>query len=208
MSLDSYRAKRNFAKTPEPEGKTPRPRRRGRATFVVQMHQASHLHYDLRLEIDGVLKSWAVPRGPSYNPEDKRAAFQTEDHPVEYASFEGIIPPGNYGAGAMIVWDTGTMTITEGTDDPVAAIASGKLAFVLEGTKLKGEWALVKLKGKKYQANEWLLIKHRDGYVSTDWNVTEEAPWSVASGLTLEALIEREIQRLEDGRKAEVETRR
>lgn len=193
MSLDSYRAKREFASTPEPRGKTPKPRRRGKPAFVVQMHQASHLHYDLRLEIDGVLKSWAVPRGPSYNPEDKRAAFQTEDHPVEYASFEGIIPPGNYGAGAMIVWDRGTLTITEGADDPVAAIASGKLAFVLEGTKLKGEWALVKLKGKKYQANEWLLLKHRDGYVSADWDVTEEAPWSVVSGLTLVELVEREV---------------
>ena len=194
--LETYRSKRDFARTPEPKGKNPKPRTKGKLTFVVQMHQASHLHYDLRLEIDGVLKSWAVPRGPSYNPEDKRAAFQTEDHPIEYASFEGIIPPGNYGAGAMIVWDQGTMRITEGTEDPAAAIGSGKLACVLEGTKLKGEWALVKLKGKKYQANEWLLIKHRDGYVSSDWDVTEEAPWSVVSGLTLAELVEREIERL------------
>jgi bifunctional non-homologous end joining protein LigD len=168
---------------------------------VVQEHQASHLHYDLRLEIDGVLKSWAVPRGPSYNPDDKRAAFQTEDHPIEYALFEGTIPPGNYGAGAMIVWDYGKMTLTEGGDDPSAAIAAGKLAFVLEGTKLKGEWALVKLKGKRYQANEWLLIKHQDGYVARDWDVIAEAPWSVVSGLTLTELIEREIERLTDGGK-------
>lgn len=204
MPLETYRAKRDFSKTPEPKGRDPRPRRRGKATFVVQKHQASHLHYDLRLEIDGVLKSWAVPRGPSYNPDDKRAAFQTEDHPLEYASFEGVIPPGSYGAGAMIVWDEGTMRITEGAEDPIAALSSGKLAFVLEGTKLKGEWALVKLKGKKYQANEWLLIKHRDGYVSADWDVTEEAPWSVVSGLTLEGLIEREIRKLESVKKPEV----
>lgn len=197
MSLETYRSKRDFAQTPEPKGGAPEVRRRGKPRFVVQMHQASHLHYDLRLEIDGVLKSWAVPRGPSYDPADKRAAFQTEDHPVEYAAFEGVIPPGNYGAGAMIVWDAGTMSVTEGTDDPGGAISSGKLAFVLEGTKLKGEWALVKLKGKKYQANEWLLIKHRDGYVSTDWDVTVQAPWSVLSGLTLEELIRREIERLE-----------
>jgi bifunctional non-homologous end joining protein LigD len=197
MSLETYRSKRDFTQTPEPRGGTPKARRRGKPKFVVQMHQASHLHYDLRLEIGGVLKSWAVPRGPSYDPGDKRASFQTEDHPVEYASFEGVIPPGNYGAGAMIVWDEGTMRITEGTEDPLEAIASGKIAFVLEGTKLKGEWALVKLKGKKYQANEWLLIKHRDGYVSTDWDVTVQAPWSIRSGLTLEELIQQEIERLE-----------
>ena len=191
--LKAYRAKRSVNRTSEPFGRAS-PALAG--IFVVQKHSARRLHFDLRLETDGVLKSWAVPRGPSYNPKDKRAAFQTEDHPVEYAAFEGFIPPGNYGAGAMIVWDEGTHKIVEGADDPVAAIAEGKLAFVLEGTKLKGEWALVKLRGKKYQANEWLLIKHPDGYVTNDWDVTLEAPWSVASGLTLEELIERELEKL------------
>lgn len=208
MPLDRYWSKRDFGSTPEPKGNPPELRRTGQPAFVVQKHQASHLHYDLRLEIDGVLKSWAVPRGPSYNPDDKRAAFQTEDHPIEYATFEGIIPPGNYGAGAMIVWDEGTMRITEGEDDPLAALESGKLAFVLEGTKLRGEWALVKLRGKKYQENEWLLIKHKDGYVTQDWDVTEEAPWSVTSGLTLEELLEKEIEKLDRSRKSKRGTRK
>ncbi len=142
-------------------------------------HAASHLHFDLRLEMDGVLKSWAVPKGPSLDPKDKRLAVHVEDHPLEYGDFEGVIPEGNYGAGVVIVWDRGNWVPRE---DPDAGLVKGKLLFELRGYKLHGVWTLVKLKkGEK----EWLLIKERDGYVATGVAFPEE---SVLSGLTVEAL--------------------
>jgi bifunctional non-homologous end joining protein LigD len=178
MPLNDYRAKRALDKTPEPAG-TESPASGGRS-FVIQKHWATRMHYDLRIEHAGVLLSWAVPKGPSANPADKHVAIQTEDHPLEYADFEGIIPEGNYGAGAMIVWDRGTFVALH---DIAEGLEKGKLLFEFQGYKLRGTWTLVKIKKAE---KEWLLIKERDGYVSTDANVYSEA--SILSGLTVEQL--------------------
>jgi bifunctional non-homologous end joining protein LigD len=182
--LKKYRSMRDFGATPEPSGA--RGRKKGGPIFVIQKHQASHLHYDFRLEMEGVLKSWAVPKGPSYDPGVKRLAMMTEDHPYDYAGFEGVIPEGNYGAGNVIVWDTGTWTFIEPGDDPVKALKEGKLAFRLEGKKMFGEWALVRIHGRSPKGNEWLLLKHRDAFANETIDVTELAPQSVVSGKTVE----------------------
>jgi DNA ligase D-like protein (predicted 3'-phosphoesterase) len=166
MSLKEYNQKRNFNSTVEPEGEIKKST--SELIFVVQKHAASHLHYDFRLEMDGVLKSWAVPKGPSMNPADKRLAIMVEDHPYTYKDFEGTIPEGNYGAGSVIVWDNGTYILAD--EDPSdkleskakANLQKGHLSFILNGKKLKGEFALVKLKTK--QENTWLLIKSKDQY--------------------------------------------
>jgi len=171
---------RDFKATPEPSGG--KPRKAKLPIFVIQKHHASRLHYDFRLEMEGVLKSWAVPKGPSYDPTVKRLAMMTEDHPYDYAGFEGVIPAGNYGAGNVIIWDNGEWEFIEPGDDPVKALKSGKLAFRLYGKKMFGEWALVKIKGRDgSKGNEWLLLKHRDQYASADVDVTEVAPRSVIS---------------------------
>ena len=181
--LSAYRAKRSLDRTPEPGGRAAAAAPLVGGLFVVHMHAATRLHWDLRLEMDGVLKSWAVPKGPSRDPADKRLAVHVEDHPIEYGDFEGIIPEGNYGAGAVIVWDRGAWVPLE---DPHAGLAKGKLLFELKGYKLRGVWTLVKIKrGEK----EWLLIKERDGEVK----VGEDAPFpeeSVLSGVTVEDLKE------------------
>src|SRR3954464_3693177 len=148
--LDLYRAKRSADRTPEPMGGPVNPVL-GRL-FVVHKHAARHLHFDLRLEMDGVLRSWAVPKGPSYDMNDKRLAVKVEDHPFEYGDFEGLIPEGNYGAGAVIVWDRGRWVPLE---DPIEGRAKGKLLFELQGIKLRGVWTLVKLKKGE---NEWLIL--------------------------------------------------
>ena len=177
--LDTYRAKRHLDKTPEPAGGPPRPTGVGKGgLFIVHMHDATRLHWDLRLEMDGVLKSWAVPKGPSANPADKRLAVHVEDHPIEYGDFEGIIPEGNYGAGSVIVWDRGVWVPLE---DPQEGMQKGKLLFELKGYKLRGRWTLVKMKKTE---KEWLLIKERDQFVSTDPYPDE----SVLSGLTVKEL--------------------
>ena len=167
MGLAEYIKKRVFTKTSEPKG--------GKAdskhlAFVVQRHHASHLHYDFRLELDGVLKSWAVPKGPSMNPGDKRLAMMVEDHPFDYRKFEGIIPQGNYGAGVVMIWDKGTYTsLEENRKDDIkalrAGLKAGNLKFKLNGEKLKGEFALVKLHSA--EDNSWLLIKHKDRFAVT-----------------------------------------
>ena len=177
-ALKTYRAKRSADRTPEPFGAVAADAGAGR--FIVHQHAATRLHFDLRLEMDGVLKSWAVPKGPSRNPADKRLAVHVEDHPIEYGDFEGIIPEGNYGAGAVIVWDRGLWVPLE---DPVEGMKKGKLLFELRGYKLHGVWTLVKI---KKGVKEWLLIKERDGYVSTDGD--QFPPGSVLSGLTVEEL--------------------
>ena len=187
MALEEYKKKRNFAKTPEPSGDKPKGARKSKdqAFFCVQKHLASHLHYDLRLEWNGVLLSWAVPKGPSLNPADKRLAMHVEDHPIEYGDFEGVIPEG-YGAGIVMLWDQGTWEPE--TDDVDASLKKGDLKFRLKGYKLKGSWVLVRTRG--YAAGRsgagrdadsgrsWLLIKHRD-----DWagpiDITTFAPLSV-----------------------------
>ncbi len=176
--LDAYRAKRSLERTPEPAGAVP-PDGGGRL-FVVHQHAARRLHYDLRLEMEGVLRSWAVPKGPSYNTAEKRLAVHVEDHPLEYGDFEGLIPAGNYGAGAVIVWDRGEWV---SVGDPLEGLAKGKLLFELRGYKLRGMWTLVKLKKSE---KDWLLIKERDAWASKD--PEELPPESVLSGLTVEAL--------------------
>jgi bifunctional non-homologous end joining protein LigD len=183
--LKKYRQMRDFGDTPEPSGGKAK---RGKLPiFVIQKHRASHLHYDFRLEMEGVLKSWAVPKGPSYDPSVKRLAMMTEDHPYDYASFEGVIPAGNYGAGNVIIWDEGQWEFIEPGDDPVAALKSGKLAFRMFGKKMFGEWALVKIRGgKPDKGNEWLLLKHRDQFANEDIDVTKVAPRSVVSNKLIE----------------------
>ncbi len=192
--LDRYRQKRNFTKSPEPAGDEKAARRRAkkakRLFFCVQKHLASHLHYDLRLEYDGVLMSWAVPKGPSLDPSIKRFAAQVEDHPLEYGSFEGVIPEG-YGAGVVMLWDEGTWEPE--SPDVAAALAKGDLKFRLDGYKLKGSWVLVRTRGyhrpgEKPTGPSWLLIKHRDEW-SGDLDITEFAPLSVKSGDDFPAII-------------------
>ena len=188
MALDKYRAKRNFKETPEPAGDVKLAADRARKAktakggfFCVQKHLASHLHYDLRLEHNGVLLSWAVPKGPSLDPKTKRLAMHVEDHPFAYGAFEGVIPDG-YGAGIVMLWDTGTWTPEQ--DDVDAALKKGDLKFTLNGYKLKGSWVLVKTSGRFYGAREggegrsWLLIKHKDDW-SGDLDIAEFAPRSV-----------------------------
>jgi bifunctional non-homologous end joining protein LigD len=189
MALKEYKTKRSFTKTPEPQGGRPDSKT---LQFVVQKHAASRLHYDFRLEMAGVLKSWAVPKGPSLNPADKRLAMQVEDHPFDYKDFEGIIPAGNYGAGTVMVWDEGTYEPLEETNGTKAAqqkallkeLRDGSLKFRLNGKKLKGEFALVRTKGRG--ENSWLLIKHRDRYAS-ETPVTDKDR-SVLSKKTLEQI--------------------
>ena len=184
--LKKYKEMRDFGETPEPAGGKPK---HGKLPlFVIQKHHASHLHYDFRLEMEGVLKSWAVPKGPSYDPTMKRLAMMTEDHPYDYASFEGVIPAGNYGAGNVIIWDNGTWEFIEPGDDPVKALQQGKLTFRLYGKKMFGEWALVKIKGRSPKGNEWLLIKHRDKYANPNVDVTEVAPRSIISNLDVDEI--------------------
>ncbi len=175
-SLREYRRKRPKGDSPEPRGGAPT---KGHNSFVIQRHDATRLHYDFRLEMDGVLKSWAVPKGPSLNPADKRLAIHVEDHPLDYGGFEGTIPEGNYGAGEVILWDKGTYT-TEGNLSAEEQLRKGDLKIFLHGQKLNGSFVLVKLKNSSKQ-NEWLLIKHRDEYVRTDWDI-EEHGTSVKSG--------------------------
>lgn len=181
MALDEYRRKRDFTRSPEPTGgRAPRRKQRARS-FCVQKHLASHLHYDFRLEHNGVLLSWAVPKGPSLDPSIKRLAVHVEDHPIKYGSFEGVIPQG-YGAGIVMLWDRGTWAPE--VDDVDRALAKGELKFTLDGYKLKGSWALVRTRGYGGRGGEgrsWLLIKHRDDW-SGDLDIAEFAPLSVKSG--------------------------
>lgn len=180
MALETYNAKRRFDRTPEPEG---RKGETGGMSFVVQKHDARRLHYDFRLEMDGVLKSWAVTRGPSLDPEDKRLAVHVEDHPLSYGDFEGIIPKGQYGGGTVIVWDRGTWSPV---GDAKKGYKKGHLEFVLDGEKLKGSWHLVRMHGKPDEKREnWLLIKGADEYASPDGNILLALPKSVKSGRDL-----------------------
>lgn len=167
MALEQYNKKRRFNETPEPPGKLERGEQH---RFVVQKHRASHLHYDFRLEMDGVLKSWAVPKGPSLDPGDKRLAMQVEDHPVSYFHFEGKIPEGNYGAGTVMVWDTGTW---QPLGDEHAMLNKGDLKFQLNGEKLKGEFVLAKMRSHRpgSKGTEWLLIKKKDNAMKPGFNI-------------------------------------
>ncbi len=184
MGLTEYNRRRRFGVTPEPAGKAPRARRGKALSFVVQKHRASHLHYDFRLEWKGVLLSWAVPKGPSLDPSVKRLAMQTEDHPIEYAKFEGIIPEGEYGGGTVMIWDHGTWEPDSADVD--AALRKGELKFSLDGKKLHGSWVLVRTRsypgarGGSGGKPTWLLIKHRDE-AATGEDLAVTAPRSVVS---------------------------
>jgi len=186
--LALYKNKRNFNETPEPSGKKIKKKSHKKPVFVVQKHDASHLHYDFRLEIDGTLKSWAIPKGPSTNPHEKRLAIETEDHPIEYARFEGIIPEGNYGAGTVVIWDKGTFdNIKTHDNNPVPlnnSYHNGQIEVFLHGKKLHGGYALIKTD----QDNKWLLIKMRDEYADETINIIETQPESIVSHKTIEQL--------------------
>jgi bifunctional non-homologous end joining protein LigD len=187
MALTTYWAKRDFGLTPEPRGKARKRKSQG-WSFVVQKHAASHMHYDFRLELDGVLLSWAVPKGPSLDPADKRLAMQTEDHPIEYGGFEGIIPKGQYGGGTVMLWDRGTWT-PQG--DPHEGLRKGRLKFTLDGEKLSGGWNLVRTRSRDDGKNEgraWLLIKERDADAVSNASIAEEEPNSVATGRSLDEI--------------------
>lgn len=175
MALQDYNSKRKFDETSEPEGKTKKSK--DKLVFVIQRHAASRLHYDFRLEMDGVLKSWAVPKGPSLDPKDKRLAMMVEDHPYDYKDFEGNIPEGNYGAGQVEVWDSGTYEPLDNDSklsdekELLKELHSGSLKFILHGKKLKGEFALVKMKNT--EENSWLLIKHKDDYAESGYDAED-----------------------------------
>jgi bifunctional non-homologous end joining protein LigD len=182
VPLEQYRGKRRFQETPEPKGA--KGKSRSGRSFVVQMHKARRLHYDFRLELDGVLKSWAVPKGPCLDPYEKRLAVHVEDHPIEYGDFEGVIPPGQYGAGTVVLWDRGIWTPVE---DPHEGYRQGKLKFRLDGEKLQGGWTLVRMRGREGEkADNWLLIKERDESARSlaEYDILDDRPESVASGKT------------------------
>jgi bifunctional non-homologous end joining protein LigD len=183
MTLKEYTQKRHFNVSPEPSGKTAPAKKQDALIYVIQKHRATALHYDFRLEWNGVLLSWAVPKGPSLDSSVKRLAMQVEDHPVEYASFEGVIPEGEYGGGTVMVWDEGTWTPE--SPDVDAALAKGDFKFTLHGKKLQGSWVLVRTHGwGSSSGKSWLLIKHRDQYTSAK-DVTMEKPRSIVSNKLL-----------------------
>jgi bifunctional non-homologous end joining protein LigD len=180
--LETYERKRDFSRTPEPK---PRRGKAGkRLRFVIQKHAASSLHYDLRLEAGGVMKSWAVPKGPSLNPADKRLAIPTEDHPISYNRFEGVIPHGEYGAGGVIVWDRGWYeNLSDGS--PERAVRNGAIRFGLHGEKLTGKWALRRVGGGR----NWLLVKMKDEHAKRTGHITKQRPESVISGRTISQIV-------------------
>ncbi len=193
--LTEYRRKRDFTKTREPAGETAksgkstgaRPRKRAPALhFVVQKHAASQLHFDFRLELDGVMKSWAVPKGPSYDPSVRRLAMEVEDHPIDYNTFEGTIPQGEYGGGTVMLWDRGTYEAENGggVDSLRDGYARGDLKFELHGERLRGGWVLVRM--KRPGRPQWLLIKHRDEFATNARDVVEDEMTSVVTGRTMD----------------------
>jgi bifunctional non-homologous end joining protein LigD len=195
--LSEYRRKRNFSKTPEPAGggvvlrtkaATAARKRAPKLQFVVQKHAASHLHFDFRLELDGVMKSWAVPKGPSYDPKVRRLAMEVEDHPIEYNTFEGTIPQGEYGGGTVMLWDRGTYEAEDGggVESLREGYARGDLKFVLHGKRLHGGWVLVRM--QRPGRPQWLLIKHRDEFARSDHDVVDEQTTSVTTGRSMEEI--------------------
>src|ERR1700761_8815658 len=180
--LGTYRAKRDFAKTPEPSGQPAPAAGQGQLRFVVQRHRARRLHYDLRFEMDGVLASWAVPKGPTLDPAVKRLAVHVEDHAIEYLDFEGVIPSGEYGGGDVIVWDNGTWE-PHATDDPAAAVAAGELHADMHGHKLRGRLILVRRDSDRSGQEQWLLLHKHDEYAVSGWE-PGDYPRSVLSGRT------------------------
>jgi bifunctional non-homologous end joining protein LigD len=192
QQLEEYRRKRDFTKTAEPAGGSTRSARK--PAFVIQKHAARNMHYDLRLEHDGVMKSWAVPKGPSLDPSVKRLAMEVEDHPIEYNKFEGTIPRGEYGGGTVMLWDRGTYSYGGTNPDPAEGLRQGyekgDFKFVLNGKRLKGSWALVRMRSDRSGKPQWLLIKHKDEYAVPGSDVTADQQTSVATGRTMEEIAE------------------
>lgn len=189
MSLREYERKRDFTRTPEPKPGKPVKSEAHTGRFFIQRHNATRLHYDFRLEIDGALKSWAVPKGPSLDPSVKHLAAMVEDHPLDYGDFEGNIPKGEYGGGSVMLWDRGTFDLIGDPDGGATAaeqIARGDLKFRLHGEKLNGTWAIVHMKNRG-KGNEWLLIKKKDEAAHTPWNI-EDLAYSVKTGRTQEEI--------------------
>ena len=201
--LAEYRRKRDFGKTAEPRGGGSR--RARKLAFVVQKHAASHLHFDLRLELDGVMKSWAVPKGPSMDPGVKRLAMQVEDHPIEYNEFEGTIPRGEYGGGTVMLWDRGTYRYGGDDPDPIEGLrrglAKGDFKFILEGKRLRGSWVLVRTRRGDPRKPQWLLIKHRDDEAHEGADIVAEETTSVATGRTMDEITEGRAKRTRRSRK-------
>ncbi len=191
--LTEYRQKRDFTKTAEPRGGEGGAKTRKALRFVVQKHAASHLHFDFRLELDGVMKSWAVPKGPSYDPAVRRLAMQVEDHPIDYNTFEGTIPQGEYGGGTVMLWDRGTYEAEDGGG--IEALRDGyergDLKILLHGKRLQGGWVLVRMRRDENDRAQWLLIKHRDETADPDYDVVASATTSVVSGRSMEAIAAR-----------------
>jgi bifunctional non-homologous end joining protein LigD len=185
--LSEYNAKRDFSRTKEPEGKVPRATGKS-LHFVIQKHAASHLHYDFRLELDGVMKSWAVPKGPSLDPSVRRLAMEVEDHPISYNSFEGTIPEGEYGGGTVMLWDQGTYEAEDGggAESLRRGYEKGDLKIVLSGERLKGGWVLVRM--KRPGRPQWLLIKHRDDTANERVDITEKHTTSVVSKRSMDQI--------------------
>jgi bifunctional non-homologous end joining protein LigD len=183
MGLEEYKRKRRFNETPEPEGEL---KKAAGNSFVIQKHRATRLHYDFRLEMEGVLRSWAIPKGPSLNPAEKRLAVETEDHPMDYGGFEGVIPKGNYGAGNVIIWDNGTYTMVD-PETPEKGWKKGKLHFILKGKKLRGEWVLVR--GSR-EPKQWIFFKVRDQHATEDIDITADRPESILSNRLVEDIAE------------------
>jgi bifunctional non-homologous end joining protein LigD len=186
--LAEYKRKRDFNKTAEPEGKAG-PRSNRGLRFVIQKHAASHLHFDFRLELGGVMKSWAVPKGPSYDPSIRRLAMEVEDHPIEYNTFEGTIPKGQYGGGTVMLWDRGTYEPESGGGEGALreGYEKGDLKFAMHGKRMLGGWVLVRIR-REGERNQWLLIKHRDEFASTKLDVTAKAVTSVTTGRTMDEI--------------------
>lgn len=190
--LTEYRRKRDFAKTAEPRGDH---RKKSKALeFVVQKHAARNLHFDLRLELDGVMKSWAVPKGPSLDPSIKRLAMQVEDHPIEYNAFEGTIPQGEYGGGTVMVWDKGSYEYGGAESDPIEGLRhgyeKGDFKFVLDGKRLKGSWVLVRTRRGDAKRAQWLLIKHRDEFAEPGSDIVADVTTSAVTCRTMEEIAE------------------
>lgn len=184
-NLKEYKKKRNFRKTKEPKPESKKRKETG-LIYVIQKHKATNLHYDLRLELNGVLKSWAIPKGPSTDPSQKKLAVPTEDHPIDYANFEGIIPEGEYGAGAVIVWDKGTYRNLKDDISVEEAYEKGKLEIFIEGKKLKGAYVLLRTGKKQDKGQWWLFIKMKDKYVDARRDPIKTEPESVISGKKIE----------------------
>jgi len=182
-----YREKRKFEETPEPKGG--KKKKSDKPIFVIQKHDASNLHYDFRIEIEGVLASWAIPKGPSLDPAKKRLAVPTEDHPLEYADFEGVIPEGHYGAGIVMVWDIGHYKNLKSDKSMTEAWQAGRIEIELFGKKMQGKYALIRTKeSQKAEDQPWLLIKMKDEYANTKSDITKDKPKSVLTGRTLKQI--------------------